>query len=87
MVPNHKMRDMKKTFKVKKSRGGRETIFEGTLDHLVDGVFGYTLECGSSWNRKINRRPKTIGALITAINKSYDEIEGGFTRSSVELVK
>jgi hypothetical protein len=78
---------MKKTFKVKKSRGGRETIFEGTLDHLIDGVFGYTLECGSSWNRKINRRPKTIGSLITAINKSYDEIEGGFTRSFVELVK
>ena len=78
---------MTKTFKVKKSRAGRETIFEGTLDHLVDGVFGYTLECGHSWNRKINRRPKTIGALITAVNKSYDEIEGGFTRSYVELVK
>ena len=78
---------MPKTFKVKKSRGDRETIFEGTLDYLIDGVFGYTLECGNSWNRKINRRPKTIGALITAINKSYDEIEGGFTRSSVELVK
>jgi len=78
---------MPKTFKVKKSRGDRETIFEGTLDHLIDGVFGYTLECGNSWNRKINRRPKTIGALITAVNKSYDEIEGGFTRSSVELVK
>ena len=66
--------------------GSRETIFEGTLEHLKNGVFGYTLECGSSWNRKINRNPKTINALITAINKSYDEIEGGYTRSYVELV-
>jgi len=78
---------MPKVFKVRKTRGDRSQIFEGTLEHLIDGVFGYTLECGNSWNRKINRRPKTIGALITAVNKSYDEIEGGFTRSSVELVK
>ena len=79
-----------KIYRVKKTRSGmngsRETIFEGTLEHLKNGVFGYTLECGSSWNRKINRNPKTINALITAINKSYDEIEGGYTRSRVELV-
>lgn len=64
----------------------QESIFEGTLDHLKSGVFGYTLECGASWNSKINRNPKTINALITAINKSYDEIEGGYTRSHVELI-
>ena len=79
-----------KIYRVKKTRSGmngsRETIFEGTLEHLKNGVFGYTLECGSSWNKKINRNPKTINALITAINKSYDEIEGGYTRSYVELV-
>ena len=82
---------MAKTFKVKITKSGmrdtRETIWEGTIEYLVNSVFGYTLECGNSWNRKINRRPKTIGALITAVNRSYDEIEGGFTRSSVELVK
>ena len=77
---------MKKVFKVKKTRGERESIFEGTLDHLIDGVFGYTLECGNSWNRKIQRHPKTIKSLIKAINASYDEIEGGYTRSYVELV-
>ena len=77
---------MTKVFKVKKSRGDRETIFEGTLEHLIDGVFGYTLECGHSWNRKINRYPKTIKSLITAVNCSYNEIEGGYTRSSVELI-
>ena len=78
---------MEKIFKIKKSKGERETIFEGTLDHLRNGVFGYTLECGNSWNSKINRHPKSINALITAINKSYDEIEGGYTRSYVILIK
>jgi ribosomal protein L17 len=63
-----------------------ETVYEGTLDHLINGVFGYTLQCGSSWNRKINRNPKTIRALVTAINKSYEETEGGYTRSYVELI-
>jgi ribosomal protein L17 len=79
-----------KIYRVKKTRSGmsntQESIFEGTLDHLKSGVFGYTLECGASWNSKINRNPKTINALITAVNKSYDEIEGGYTRSHVELI-
>jgi ribosomal protein L17 len=77
---------MKKVFKIKKIRGERESVFEGTLDYLIDGVFGYTLECGNSWNRKIPKYPKTIKSLINAINASYDEIEGGYTRSYVELV-
>lgn len=84
------MKATEKIYKIKKTRSGmrdtRETIFEGTLEHLRNGVFGYTLECGASWNPKINRYPKTIKALITAINKSYDETEGGYTRSYVELV-
>jgi hypothetical protein len=79
-----------KIYQVKKTRSGmngsRETIFEGTLERLKTEVFGYTLECGASWNRKINSNPKTINALIVAINKSYNETEGGFTRSYVELV-
>jgi len=79
-----------KIYQVKKIRSGmsntQESIFEGTLDHLKSGVFGYTLECGASWNPKINRNPKSINALIKAINMSYDEIEGGYTRSRVELV-
>ena len=36
---------------------------------------GYTLECGASWqhergNKKINRNPKSISALITALNNA-----------------
>ena len=79
-----------KIFYVKKTRSGmngsRETVFEGTLDYLKSRVFGYILECGHSWNHKINPNPKTIKALISSINKSYDETEGGYIRSHVELI-
>jgi hypothetical protein len=82
---------MAKVFKVKVTRSGmgnsRETVWDGTIDELVNNVFGYTLECGNSWNRKINRNPRTIGALIKALNASYDEIEGGYTRSYAEEIK
>jgi ribosomal protein L17 len=81
---------VEKIFKVKKTRSGmngsRETVFEGTLEYLKSSVFGYTIECGHSWNHKINPNPKTIKALISSINKSYDETEGGYTRSYVELI-
>ena len=84
------MKAAEKIYKIKKTRTGldrsTESIFEGTLAQLRSGVFGYTLECGASWNSKINRNPKTIAALITAINKSYNETEGGYTRSHVELI-
>ena len=84
------MKAAEKIYKIKKTRTGldrsTESIFEGTLALLRSGVFGYTLECGSSWNKKINRNPKTIAALVTAINKSYNETEGGYTRSHVELI-
>jgi hypothetical protein len=81
---------MAKTFKVKITKSGmrdtRETVYEGTIDYLVNNVFGYTLECGKSWNRKINDNPKTIGALVKALNASYDEIEGGYTHSWAEAI-
>lgn len=62
-----------KVFYVKSIRKNRETIWEGTLDYLKETVFGYTLDCGHSWNNKINPNPKTIKSLITALNKSADE--------------
>jgi ribosomal protein L17 len=84
------MKATEKIYKIKKTRSGmngsRENVFEGTLDHLKSSVFGYTLECGNSWNSKINRNPRSIKALVTAINKSYNETEGGYTRSYVELI-
>ena len=61
-----------KVFYVKSIHKNRETIWEGTLDYLIENVFGYTLDCGHSWNNKINPNPKTIKSLITALNKSAD---------------
>ena len=47
-----------------------------TLEEAVK-YFGYTLECGASWqhergNKKINRNPKTIKSLITNLNNASD---------------
>ena len=52
---------------------GRKSIYAGTLEALRNGVFGYTLECGNSWNQKIPRYPKTGKSLIKALNDSAYE--------------
>ena len=64
---------MAKTYSVNKIHNGRTTIYTGTLEELENNVFGYTLECGHSWNSKIPRYPKTIKSLVNALNKSADE--------------
>jgi hypothetical protein len=64
-----------KTYKINSYHRGRERIVEGTLEYLTS-YFGYTLECGHSWNPKINRNPKTLKSLISNINKSYHETMG-----------
>ncbi len=52
---------------------GNRTIYCGSIEHMNDRVFGYTLECGNSWNDKINRYPKTARGLVNALNKSAEE--------------
>lgn len=52
---------------------GNRTIYCGSIEHMNDRVFGYTLECGHSWNDKINRYPKTARGLVNALNKSAEE--------------
>ena len=52
---------------------GRELKYTGTLKHLIEDVFGYTLQCGHSWNNRIPLEPKSIKTLINALNKSCDE--------------
>ncbi len=52
---------------------GNRTIYCGSIEHMNNRVFGYTLECGNSWNSKINRYPKTARGLVTALNKSAEE--------------
>ena len=51
---------------------GRETIYAGTIEYLIDRTFGYTLECGHSWDSKIPERPKTKTSLVNALNRSAD---------------
>ena len=75
-----------KTYQIRQTRKGRETIVEGTLDRLID-YYSYTLEIGASWNRTINRNPKTIRSFMTNLKKSLDEKEGAcYERTSVELI-
>lgn len=47
--------------------------YTGTIDELIKNVFGYTLECGNSWNRKIPLHPKTGKSLVKALNDSASE--------------
>jgi hypothetical protein len=51
----------------------RTTIWGAPLSEMNHGIFGYTLECGHSWNNKIPREPKGQKSLISALNKSADE--------------
>ena len=63
----------KKIYSVNSVHRGHTTTYTGTLEELETNVFGYTLECGNSWNRKIPRFPKSIKSLIKALNDSAME--------------
>lgn len=65
-----------KTYTVIKHRRGRKTEVTRTLPELIE-YFGYTLECGASYNPKINRNPKSVKGLVSALNKSVDETQCG----------
>lgn len=49
---------MAKEITIIASHHGRDTKYTGTIEHLRTQVFGYTLECGNSWNHKIPVAPK-----------------------------
>lgn len=58
----------------------------GDLQRLIE-YFGYTLEVGHSWNPKINRNPKTIKGLISAVQKASDIQYGStYIREIYELL-
>lgn len=66
-------RNMRKTVYITVTHRGNKRVYSGTVDYLVDKVFGYTLECGHSWNEKIKENPKTAKLLVTALNLSATE--------------
>lgn len=73
MAKDKAMKDrVKGVIFVSKIRRGSKTIFAGTIEGLIDTTFGYTLECGHSWDSKIPERPKTKTSLINALNRSAD---------------
>ena len=43
-----------KIFTIIKTRRGKDRETTGTLEELIN-YFSYTLECGNSWNKKINK--------------------------------
>lgn len=61
-----------KTYTIIKSRRGEDRPVEGTLEELIK-YFGYTLQCGNSWNSKISLNPKSVKGLVSALNKSAME--------------
>ena len=64
-----------KEYTIVKYHRGREYTHTGTIAQLTN-AFSYTLECGHSWNYKINTQPKTIRGLINALNASVKETQG-----------
>ena len=66
-------RNMRKTVYITATHRGNKRVYSGTVDYLVDKVFGYTLECGYSWNERIKENPKTAQSLVKALNLSTTE--------------
>jgi len=56
-----------------KSTSGRPdwiaNVVEGTLTEMVE-QFSYTLEIGASYDKKVNRNPKSGVSLVNALNKA-----------------
>lgn len=76
----------KKIYKVKITRKGRESFTEGTVEDLAK-YFSYTLEIGNSYNKRINRNPKTIKSLISNVQNAYSEKEAAcYERTDIDLV-
>ena len=66
---------MAKQITVRCYHNDRSRDYTGTVEELVNNVFSYTLECGHSWNNKINLHPKHGRALVNALNKSVAETQ------------
>ncbi len=62
----------RKTYAVEIHHRGDVRRASGTVEELVE-YFGYTLERGHSWNRKLQRRPKTAKSLVSTLNKCVSE--------------
>jgi hypothetical protein len=68
-----------------KTHRGRVSKQTGTIQELTE-YFHYTLECGNSWNPRISLNPRGGRALVNALNKCVQELQGGcFNQDHYEL--
>ena len=67
---------MSNTYTIIKTRNDKKYEYTGSINELTE-YFSYTLQCGNSYNKKINMKPKTINGLISALNKSVKETQSG----------
>jgi hypothetical protein len=80
------------TILVHNHRNGSVREVKGTLDYLINDYFGYTLECGKSYerergNKKINCNPKSAKSLVTNLNNAVNNsAANGYSQTSYELV-
>jgi hypothetical protein len=80
------------TILVHNHRNGSVREVKGTLDYLINDYFGYTLECGKSYerergNKKINCNPKSAKSLITNLNNAVNNsAANGYSQISYELI-
>lgn len=80
----------KKKIYVVSHHNGRATIWGATQEEMNHRIFGYTLECGNSWNNKIPREPKGIKRLVKALNDSAEECRrynDWYEEASLEQIK
>ena len=65
-----------KTYTITKIHRGRMSSQTGTVAELT-AYYRYTLECGNSWDHSIPLQPKTAVSLVSALNRSVRETQGG----------
>lgn len=73
-----------KTYTISKIHNGNVHQTSGTLEELIE-YFGYTLECGHSWNHKLQLKPKTIKSLVSTLNKCVAETSRSYDPDYYEL--
>lgn len=79
-----------KIYTIKTSKSGRtgqtrENQNTGTLAELIS-CYSYTLEVGASYDKKVNRNPKTIRSFVTSLQRAYEAKEACcYDRTNVEL--
>ena len=75
-----------KVYELEQTYRDRKRVVKGTLSELLN-YYSYTFEVGYSWDKKINKNPKTIKSFISNLEKSFDIKEGScYSRTHIQLL-